>query len=260
MFPRLLEIGGFELPSYGLLVALGFAAGTWVTRRLARLQGLPVDRITDLAVYCLLAGLAGAKLLMYAFDWPYFAAHPDEMVSISTLRAAGVFQGGFLAAAGFAFWYLHRHRLPALVTAGLFTPGLALGHAIGRLGCFAAGCCFGSPANLPWAVTYSNPLADGAPLGVPVHPAQLYEAAGNLVLAGVLYRLGTRPENGRPLLGYYLAGYSVLRFLVEFTRKHLQEQPFGLPFSLTQWISLGTLLAGLGVIWYSRKVGFRRDS
>lgn len=248
------------MPSYGLLVALAFAVGTYVTYRLALRVGLPGGRIMDLAVYCALIGMLGAKLFMFLFDWQYYAQNPGEIFTLSTLRAAGVFQGGFLLSFAFAFWFMRQHQLPALKTADIFTPGLALGHAIGRIGCLAAGCCFGEPTNLPWAVTYTDPHADGPPLNVPLHPSQLYEAAGNVVIFLLLLSLTRKPWRPGTLLGIYLVTYSLLRFAVEFSRKHLQDLPFGLPFSLTQWISLGTLAVGLGILWYSRRESPTREA
>jgi phosphatidylglycerol:prolipoprotein diacylglycerol transferase len=151
---------------------------------------LPVDKITNLVIYCALAGLAGAKLFMFIFDWRVFWNEPREIFSLSTLRAAGVYQGGFLVALIVAYFYIRRARLPLLETCDIFSPGIAAAHAVGRLGCFAAGCCWGTACNLPWAVTFHNPDAQemsGTPLGVPLHPAQLYEAIANALIFVFLY-------------------------------------------------------------------------
>ncbi|MGH7246634.1 MAG: prolipoprotein diacylglyceryl transferase, partial [Pseudomonadota bacterium] len=178
MLPKLITIGGFYLPTYGVLVAIAFLAALTITVRLARRSGLDGELITNLAVYCALAGLAGAKVLMILFDFNDYVQHPSEIFSFSTLQAAGVFQGGFVLAILTAFLYMRRHALPFLLTADAFAPGIVIGHAIGRLGCFAAGCCWGKACSLPWAVTFRNPEANrlvGVPLNVPLHPTQLYE-------------------------------------------------------------------------------------
>ncbi len=247
MFPRLFTIGSFALPTYGLLVALGFLAGLSITVKLARRLGLPAETIGNLAVYCALAGLAGAKLFMFLFDFDVYWNDPARIFSLETLQSAGVYQGGFLLALVVAVLYLRRHHLPFRKTADVFTPGLALGHAIGRLGCFAAGCCWGSPTKAPWAVIFRNPQATtGVPLGIPLHPAQLYEAAANLAIFGLLWRKVTRAHAAGEVLGWYLLLYSTARFFIEFVRYHEQATHLGL--SLTQWIALGTLGLGLWLL------------
>jgi phosphatidylglycerol:prolipoprotein diacylglycerol transferase len=245
LLPKLISAGSLYLPTYGVLVALGFLAGLWVTVRLGRKSGLNSELITNLAVYVALAGLLGAKLLMIAFDWPNV-----QIVSLGFLQAAGVFQGGLILAIIVGIWYIHHNKLPLMSTLDAFAPGIALGHSIGKLGCFAAGCCWGRPTSLPWAVTFHSPDAEeltGVPLETPLHPAQLYEfLSEGLVFAFLYWRFGRSHEPGK-ILGLYLVISSVLRFGIEFTRVHQQALPFGLPFSITQWIAIGLALAG-GVI------------
>ena len=257
MFPKIFSIGDFFLPTYGALVALAFLVALWVTTKIAKEKGLNPDTVTNLAVACAFAGIIGAKLTMYLFDWRFYSTHLDEILAFSTLQAAGVYQGGLILAIIVAYWYMKKHGLPFLATADLFTPGLAIAHAIGRIGCFAAGCCYGERCDLPWAVTFTDPDAArrvGVPLGLPLHPTQLYEAMGNLVIFAILwkkYRSGYRPGE---LLGYYLILYSVLRFVVEFFRHHEQALPFGLPLSLTQWISVALLGLGIFVFCNNPKI------
>ncbi len=248
MLPKLISFDGFFLPAYGMMVALAFLAGLWSTNRLARRAGLDSLKIQDLVIYCAIAGLVGAKLLMFVFDWNYYVRNPGEMISLSTLRAAGVYQGGFLLALGFAVWYMKKHRLPVWRTMDCFAPGIALGHAIGRIGCFLAGCCYGILCNRPWGVAFNNPDVkefSNVPVGVPLHPTQLYESAGDLVIFGVLYKLFDPAKRPGGLFFLYLVLYSALRFVVEFFRHHEQAPLFGMDLSHTQWISVLTLLAGL---------------
>ncbi|MCU0245805.1 MAG: prolipoprotein diacylglyceryl transferase [Bryobacter sp.] len=204
MHPHLIEIGSFTLPTYGALVASGFLAGLWVMLRLARPYKLNEETLTNLAI-----------------------------------------QGGFLLALGVGIWYMRRMKLPALLTMDLFAPGLALGHAIGRIGCLMAGCCYGAECDRAWGITFMNMQANrlsGTPIGVPLHPTQLYEAAGNLAIFGLLWKfMEKRPAPGR-VFALYLVCYSTLRFAVEFYRHHDQALMAGL--SNTQWISMATLIAG----------------
>jgi phosphatidylglycerol:prolipoprotein diacylglycerol transferase len=245
MLPKLIEFGDFFLPTYGVLVAIAFLAGIAITTKLARRAGLSTERITNLAVYCAIAGMLGAKLFMFLFDWKMYAADPAQLFTWSTLQAAGVYQGGFLVAVLMALFYMRRNGLPALMTFDVFAPGLALGHAIGRIGCFAAGCCWWSECNLPWAVTFRNPQANeltGVPLGVPLHPTQLYESGAEFLIFGFLVWYFHRIPREGTVIGWYLVLYSLVRFAVEFIRHHDQALVSGL--SLTQWISLATLCAG----------------
>jgi phosphatidylglycerol---prolipoprotein diacylglyceryl transferase len=245
MFPRLFHIGSFSLPTYGVLVALAFLVALWLAARFAKLQGVPKDSVVNLGVYCALVGMRGAKVLMIALD-PEYREHPLEIFSMSTLQSAGIFFGGFILALIFAWFYMRRQHLPVLQTSDLFAPGLALGHGIGRLGCLAAGCCWGRPTHLPWGITFSNPDATtGVPLGIPLQPTQLYEAVGEAIICAILiYRL-LRPHREGQIIGLYLALYGALRFGVEFLRAHDASNPFGGPFVLEQWISLAAIVAGI---------------
>jgi len=256
VFPKVFTIGDFFLPTYGVLVALGFLAGLSVSVRHAKRNGLDPDVIGNLAVYCALAGLVGAKLFMFLLDWDYYTQNPGRVFSLETLLSAGVYYGGFLAALAFAWFYVRRHNMPWLTVADVLAPGAALGHAIGRLGCFAAGCCWGKECHLPWAVRFMNPDAHaitGVPLGVYLHPSQLYEAGLTfLVFLAVQWR-ALRPHATGTVLGLYLTLYSIARFGVEFVRAHDQPFPFGGPFSSTQWVALGLLVAGVWLMVRGRK-------
>jgi phosphatidylglycerol:prolipoprotein diacylglycerol transferase len=243
LFPKLISIGSFYLPTYGVMVALGFLAGLWVTVRLARRSGMNAELITNLGVYVALAGLLGAKILMLMFDWRGIG----EVFTLNTLQAAGVFQGGLILALATAYYYMRKQNLPILATADAFAPGIAIGHAIGRLGCFAAGCCWGLQCNRFWAVTFHNPEAaalTGVPLDTPLHPSQLYEFTTEGILFVVLYKLYSKAHPPGRIVGLYLVLSSVARFLIEFTRFHEQGLPFGLPLSITQWIAIALAIAG----------------
>ena len=253
MLPKLFSIGDFFLPTYGVLIAIAFLVGLFVTIRLARRARLPEEKVTNLVIYCALAGLLGAKLLMFVFDWRVYWNHPGEIFSLSTLMAAGVYQGGFILALIVAFLYMNRNGLPMLQTCDVFAPGIAIAHAIGRLGCLSAGCCWGRETNLPWAITFTNPDAheiSGTPLNVPLHPTQLYEAFANALIFGFLYWRFKKTHFAGEIFGWYLMLYSTARFVIEFFRFHEQGTYAG--FSLTQWISLGTLAAGAWLIAWRR--------
>jgi len=256
MFPRLFHLGSFSQSTYGVLVALAFLVALWMIARLARRASLNSDAVVNLGILCGLSAIVGAKIMMFLVDIPYYARNPGEIFSMASVQAGGVFYGGLIAALIVAVVYMRRHHLPALPTADVFAPGIALGHGIGRLGCFAAGCCWGRPTKLPWGVTFTNPLAEqlvGVPLGIRLHPTQLYESAAEFLIFGILYWRIRRQHAAGAIISLYLILYSTARFLVEFVRYHDQPNPFGGPLNTSQWISLA--LAALGTAWFLRKVG-----
>jgi phosphatidylglycerol:prolipoprotein diacylglycerol transferase len=163
---------------------------------------------------------------------------------METLQAAGVFHGGLILALLFAVFYMRREHLPVLKTMDAFAPGIAIGQAIGRLGCFAAGCCWGRECSLPWGVRFRSDEAAPVPLNKNLHPVQLYESAVDLLIFFFLYRQFSRNEKPGRIIGLYLVLYSIARFIIEFYREH--EQALVGPFSLTQWIALALL--GLGAV------------
>lgn len=246
MYPKLITIGSFSLPTYGVLVAIAFLAGLAITLRLARKLALPPDKITNLSVYCAMAGIAGAKLFMFLFDLRDYIRNPGQIFSLETLQAAGVFHGGFLAALIVAILYMRRQSLPVFPTMDAFAPGVALGQSIGRLGCFAAGCCWGRECDLPWGVRFRSDEAAPVPLDRPLHPVQLYESAADLIIFAILYRVFNRAHRSGSVIGLYLVLYSSARFVIEFFRVH--EQPLAGPFSLTQWIALALLVLGVAIL------------
>jgi phosphatidylglycerol:prolipoprotein diacylglycerol transferase len=248
MFPRLFHIGSFSLPTYGALVALAFLTALWMASRFAKQRGLNAEKIVNLGVYCALTGMLGAKLLMIALD-PEYRRHPAEIFSLATLQSAGIFFGGFVLALLFAFFYMRAQNLPVLTTSDIFAPGVALGHGIGRIGCFAAGCCWGKPTHLPWAVTFtSQDTTTGVPLGITLHPTQLYEAFAEGLICLTLLAASRRPHKDGAIIGLYLVLYGLVRFGVEFLRMNDTSNPLGGPFTLEQWISLSAAAAGLWLL------------
>ena len=256
MHPKLITIGNFFIPTYGVLVALAFLTALWIAARLGRRSGLNPDSVINLGVYCALAGLAGAKVFLILVNWRYYGSHIGEIFSLSTLQSGGVFYGGLIAALLVAVWYMRRKGLPGLKTADVFAPGIALGHAIGKLGCLSAGCGWGVKSHLPWAVTFTNPDAHrlvGVPLNVPLQPTQLYAVAAETIIFLILYWRFAKAHRDGVIIGLYLVLYSSARFLIDFVRYYEQPNPFGGPFTVTQWIALGMLALGLWLVLRRRQ-------
>lgn len=251
MFPIVFRIGDFFLPAYGLLITIAFLTALWMAARLGQRAGLNRETVLNLGIYVALAGIAGAKLLLVVLDLGYYTSNPRELFSLTTLRAGGVFYGGLVLALGVAFLYMRRKKLPGLVTADVFAPAIALGHAIGRIGCFAAGCCWGKECSLPWAVTFTNRESNrlvGVPLDRPLHPTQLYEAAAEAVIFAILYRRFHRAHRPGAIIGLYLVLYSAARFLVEFFRAHDEFNRTLGPFVVEQWIALALMASGVWLL------------
>jgi len=255
VFPRLFHIGNFSLPTYGFLVSLGVLLGLWISVRNSQKQGIDPDNAWNLGILVVLAGIIGAKVLLIVNDWCYYTSHPREIFSLGTLQAGGVFSGGLIAALAASVWYMRRHRMPLLGTCDAFAPGLALGHAIGRVGCFAAGCCYGKPTNAFWGVTFTNPLAEywvGTPLHKSLEPTQLFEAAVELANFFFLTWLFARKKFDGQVIAAYLFLYGIARFFLEFLRDDPgRGEVFGGIMSGTQLIAIGLVVAG-GIIYWLR--------
>jgi phosphatidylglycerol:prolipoprotein diacylglycerol transferase len=255
VLPRLFHLGNFSLPTYGLLVSIGVLLGLWVSVRNSEKQGIDPEHAWNLGILVVLCGIVGAKILYIVNDWGYYTAHPGEIFSFATLQAGGVFSGGFIGASVAAVWYMRKHHMPALATWDAFVPGLALGHAIGRVGCFAAGCCYGKPTTHFWGVTFTNPLARtwvGTPLGVALEPTQLFESAVELANFFILMWLFKHKKFDGQVLGAYLFLYGIARFFLEYLRDDPgRGSVFGGLMTGTQLIAIGLVLTG-GFIWWLR--------
>ena len=253
MYPELFSLGPITIYSYGVLLAMSYLLGLWLAMRRARQWGLDPSRVLDLGIYIIIAALIGAKLLLFIVDFDQFSGSMADLLSLA--RAGGVFYGGLILAVAVAFWYISRHRLPFWTTCDIFAPGIALGHVTGRLGCLAAGCCYGSPTDVPWAITFTNPLAAanvGTPLGIALHPTQVYEAGAELLILGFL--LGTE-RRGKPFTGRtfwaYMFLYAISRFIVEIYRGDPRGMILGV--STSQFISLVLApLSLLMLVWLSK--------
>ena len=252
MHPILFEFGNWPVYSYGVLLAVAYLAALQLAVVRARRIGLDGSRVMDLGIYLIISALVGAKLMLVLVDFNYFLAQPAELLSL--VRAGGVFYGGLIAAVAVALVLVRRYGLPMWTTADLFAPGIALGHVIGRFGCLLAGCCYGRPTDVPWAVTFTDPVAFsnvGTPLGVPLHPTQLYDAGAEMLIMMLL--LATE-KKGRVFAGrtfwFYILLYGVSRFIIEFYRGDDRGAVAGL--STSQFISIVAVPLALAMLPWLR--------
>lgn len=244
MHPILFRLGSFPIGTYGLMLALAFFAALALAKRQARLEGLDPEAIAELSITLLIAGVVGSKLLMILVDLTQ-GASLASIFSLDTLRAGGAIHGGVIASALAFFLVARKYKLSLRAAGDVLAPATALGQAIGRLGCLFAGCCFGTACDQPWAITFTNPEAasQGTPLGLALHPVQLYTLAANLLVMTILLLLRKR----RPFQGFVLGAYFILegigRIVTEIWRGDLDRGVWlGLP-----WLSTGRLTA-LGFI------------
>jgi len=255
MYPRLLELGPITLYSYGVLLAAAYLLGLKLAMSRARSAGLDSTRIMDLGIYIIVSALVGAKAMLLIVDFDFFSSNPWQLLNL--LRSGGVFYGGLILAVVTAFWYMSKHHLPLWKTSDMFAPGIALGHVIGRFGCLFAGCCYGLPTELPWSITFTDTFASsnvGTPLGIPLHPTQLYEAGAELII--LLFLLTTEKRGqafpGRTFWGYLLL-YGISRFIIEFFRGDDRGIVMEV-FSTSQFVSVLLIpLSTIMLIWLMRR-------
>jgi len=242
MYPTVLRFGNFEVTSFGVMVAVGALVGLWVFGRELARSGLPASG-SDAAMAGVFGGLAGAKLLWVA---EHFGDEPfrDLLLSRGGMSWFGGFAGGVLTAL-IVMW---RMRLPIVATLAASTPALAIGHAIGRIGCFLVGDDYGRPSDLPWAVAFPRGLP---PIDVPVHPTQLYEMAALFVVAWLLVRWRRRGVPDAIVIGRYLILAGGVRFAIEFLR--VNQRIVG-PFTLAHLVSAAMVMLGAATLLTASRV------
>jgi phosphatidylglycerol:prolipoprotein diacylglycerol transferase len=251
--PILFQLGNFPIYTYGALAAAGFLLGLrWAYRHAPR-AGFDPANVWNLGIYGILVALVSSKVWLLLTEWDYYLANPREIFSVATFQSAGTFYGGVLGAILWVVLYTHFQKMPFLGVLDLTAAPVALGHAVGRLGCFAAGCCYGKPTSLPWGVTFTSPVAGeiaGTPLHVSLHPTQLYESGAEFLNFLFLAWLGTRHRFAGQLIGAYFILYGIERGAIEFLRGDPgRTLMFHDTVSLMQLVSLGLIATG-GTLWW----------
>jgi phosphatidylglycerol:prolipoprotein diacylglycerol transferase len=261
MYPVLFRIGGLTITSFGVMMALSFLVGGWIAARELKREGHDPEIAWDLVLYAAISGVLGSKLYYLLLNWPDTVADP---VGAITSRSGLVWYGGFILAALVVAWRVRRLGLPVLRMGDLVAPALAVGYAIGRMGCFLVGDDYGRPTDVPWAVAFPQGAPPSTaenlrqlfgipiPAGVPgdavltVHPTQLYEVAMSLLIFAALWRLRRTPRNVGVLFAIYLSLAGVERFVVEIFRA--KDDRFVGPLTVAQLLSLGLILLGIALL------------
>jgi phosphatidylglycerol:prolipoprotein diacylglycerol transferase len=239
VYPVLIRIGTFEITSFGVMVAVAALVALNVFSRELRRRHLP-DDVVNAAVGGVLGGLAGAKLI-WSLEFAGSAPFTDLLFSRGGLSWFGGFAGGLTV----GLLLLRHYHVPLITGLAAASPALAIGHAIGRIGCFLVGDDYGKPTDLPWGVAFPKGLP---PTFVPVHPTQLYECAALLVLAAVLIRMRRAGAADRIVLATYLGAAGAIRFAIEFVRVNAQVAG---PLTVAQLWCLGLMV--VAAIVYSRR-------
>ena len=257
MHPILIRIGPITIYTYGFWVAIGFFAALALILKEAKRENLSPAIISDLAFWTVASGIIGARLVYIIYNLSHFLKHPLEIIAF--WKGGLVFIGGLFFGLLASFFYVRRHHLKFWQLADLIAPGLALGQALGRIGCFSAGCCYGKPTQVPWAVVFKNPDSL-APLNIPLHPTELYHSFACFLIATILFWSQRYYFNKRlldPAIPYgrvfalYLGLHGMQRFFIEFFRGDIKPIFFGW-LSLTQIISVFMIVSGC-IIYLKKK-------
>lgn len=254
MYPVLVQLGTFELRSYGIIVALSFFLGLWLSAREAKRTGLDPGLVQDFAFYALIGGIVGARIYFVVFSNPaYFLQKPWEIVAIwhGGISIIGALLGGFLT----ALWYCRKERLSFWRFADTLAPGVALGQAAGVIACLLNGDSYGKRADLAWAITYTDPRSM-APLNVPLHPVEIYEIAAYLLVFLLVWQTRERYKTAGFAFLTYLAGYGAARFSVEFFRGNPAIFAWGIPAA--QVFGVALILVSVVGFYVLREAGGRR--
>ncbi len=242
MDPVLFSIGSFSLRWYGLMAAVGFILGLLLFQLNKKYAKLTGDQVSNITMLGMIAGVVGARIFYVIQNWSYYKQHPAAIIRVD--QGGLVFYGGFILALILIVWYVRKICKCDVIRAfDALAPALAVAHAMGRIGCFFNGCCFGKPASCPWAVVYPENTEPFIRYGaMALHPVQLYEAILNIILGAVLFVLVRKCKRGVTMAVYILA-YGLLRFVDEFFRG--DHSDFVQGFTPAQVIGFGMIPAGI---------------
>lgn len=248
MHPFLFQIGSFRVPTYGVISVLALLVVILLVRRIARLEGRDPSQTTDAMVLTVAVGYVGARIFEVFVNWEKYTASPQaaKLLLVST----GVFVGGLIAAIPFAIWWFRRIRLPYLQGLDIVALVACVADGVGRWGCFASGCCWGTPTDLPWAVTFPELARRMHPdlPAVPLHPTQIYMSLTSLAILGGLLLLYRRKRFHGQIIAAYLVVYAIVRFGLEYVRGDAERGfVLGGLLSTSQFVGIGLAAAGVAL-------------
>jgi len=242
MHPILLHIGSFSIKTYGFLIAVGFLLGISFAAREAKRQGQDPQLVLDISFYMILGAIVGSRLF---YVLTHMSAFRHNLLDMFKIWEGGLtFFGGFILAVAACVWMVKKNGLSVWKTFDLFAPSLAIGIFFGRLGCFFAGCCYGRLCSLPWAVTFTNPDSL-ARINIPLHPTQLYAAAGSAVTFLILIAGKNRKSFDGQLALVWIFCYSCFRLVEELFRGDVRGDLLFNRYPVSQVLALVLALASI---------------
>ncbi|HJM82896.1 MAG TPA: prolipoprotein diacylglyceryl transferase [Nitrospinota bacterium] len=243
MLPELFSVGPLTLHTYGLMVASGFILGIWLIARLGGKEGISQDIVYDTAFWTIIAAIIGARSVFALTEYQFFLNHPLEFFKI--WRGGMVFYGGFLGAVVAVYICSKVYKFDLFLLGDIIAPGAALGHAVGRLGCFAAGCCYGIETSVPWAVIFTK-INSMAPTGIPLHPTQVYDSINEFSIFIILIVMQRYKTFKGQIWWAWVGMYAIGRFIVENYRGDPRGVYFDGLLSTSQIIGIMALLIAIG--------------
>jgi phosphatidylglycerol---prolipoprotein diacylglyceryl transferase len=223
MHPILVQLGGLTLYTYGLIMAVGFIIPYFYILYLARATGQEEDFYSDIFFWIMVCGIVGAKLLYIIVDWQGVTGDLSYKNIVGCLRGGLVWYGGLIADIAFIYYYCSRRKKDVLQVLDTFSSPVSVGLAIGRWGCLMAGCCYGKPTNLPWAIVYPSAPILHPMAGIPVHPSPIYESLGSFLIALACYFVFRKSNKKGVAAALVLTLYAPLRFFLEFLRGDVER-------------------------------------
>jgi phosphatidylglycerol---prolipoprotein diacylglyceryl transferase len=254
MFPDLFSIGPFTLHTYGLFVATGFLVGLMVTVKIGKTEGITPQQTMDIGFLIIVAAIVGSRLMYVLMNISYYVERPIDIFKM--WQGGLVFSGGIVCVVLAVLWYTRRHRLSFWKTADMWAPAMAVGQAIGRIGCFMAGCCYGKPTGSRWGVVFTDPHSL-APLNIPLHPTQLYSSVSNFIIFFVLLLLHRKKKFDGQVFLWLLVLHSTARLFVERFRGDDRGMVLEGGMTITQLVTLALLIGAIVALYIFKRRGAR---
>jgi len=253
MYPKLLQIGEFSLNSYGFLIAIGFLVSMFFIAKESPKIGIKSETMLDLTFWVFIVGMLGGRILWIITQWSDYSKHPLRMFSI--WEGGFVFYGGFISGIVFIYWFSKKKEINMWDAFDLMSPTAAITHSFGRVGCFLAGCCYGTPTSVPWGVRFHGGLVPSHLHGIKLHPTQLYSSLTVALIAILLiWKLRRRLYSGQ-IMVWYMGIYAVARYLLELVRGDAEREFLIDPYlSTSQGIGAAMLIVAYLIRNYRLKV------
>jgi phosphatidylglycerol---prolipoprotein diacylglyceryl transferase len=247
MHPDLIKIGLLTVHTYGALIAIGFLVGLFIAIRTGRRNGIDSQKIMDMGLLLIISGVIGSRVTYILMNLSEYSANPLNMFKL--WEGGLVFSGGLLAAIIAMAFYLRHHKLDFWRVGDVWAPALAIGQAIGRIGCFMAGCCYGKETHGFCSVVFTDPKSI-APLNIPLYPTQLFDSLSNFIIFAILMILSARKKFQGQVFLWFLIMHSTARLVIEKFRGDNRGIFFGTNWTVTQFLAIVILISAISALFY----------